>query len=307
MLPGNFQAFRIGMFSLVEQLIKETNADVFVIGGSFYNMHAFVKDVGPHSYLRYEVTPEDEELIRRTLGRRLVYFGYTEHLPGYDEKIRALELDYQNRIRWFNPTKESVAWYDPVAKQLKPSARRYLDQWFLLEVLSAVVAEKRWGSYDVWVRGRLDTFWNTKIPWMDGDLCWYGMDNFFYGRPEVMAKVSHFVNFIGSYDTSSDGAATFCGQDYRLGPEPQFRAFVRNLGIRVSILPLKMGVSLFRPDGRGGCLVAKTRDWVNSERLRWSNGLSIWEYYHWEKLDLPWLIADPKVKAVVGYTLDKAE
>ncbi len=301
-LPGDFQAFRIGLPSLLEKVIDPIDADVFVFGSRRYHMHTFVE--GVQTYSEFCVTEEDEAYIRKMLGSHLRYFVYAEDVVDYDKIVCDVSTSFVHRLSWFCPGGREVAYFDPVVNRVRDQ-RRYFDQWIRLNLLLSLLKRKYNQVYDVWVRGRIDFSWEKGITsifrGVMEEFVWVTLDSFFCGPPYVMEKVGHFVDYIGEFDTTDDFAANFDVYDYRLGPEPQFRSFISSLHLDSRVLPIFARVRVYRPDGKGGTLCTKPINWMETEASRSKQKCSFVDFYEWEHCSVLWVWEDPRLQGIIAY------
>lgn len=280
LLAGNLGCHRLCIKSIMDNIIKPNNADVFILASRNNNYIHASSEHFERINVDVKVTKEDKDSIIECFGSHIKHFGYIEDIENYEEGITKNMNEIKDRISWIDKPTEPTEIYDAETKNIDYNVRyKYIDQYLRLQYLAKMA-----NDYDYIIKARIDQICDTEIKIQDTSveiLWWNGMENLFYGSANIMKEIClTFVNKIGMYDTK-DYREKYCqhsNRDYRLTSDLQFRGFIAELVPKHNVLlepnKIRIGWRLFKSDS-----VCSIPNYDVKDRERMKNKVEVLNYY----------------------------
>jgi hypothetical protein len=279
LMGGNLGCYKHTIDSVMNNIIKPNNADVFILTSKNNYIHAGTDNFDCIN-IEVPVSKEDEENIKKCFGENLKYFEYIENISGYNDSLISCLNNLKNNISWINITENHIERFNKNTKTIDDGVR-YIDRYLRLQYLIKLV-----DKYDFIMVVRIDQMCYTtiKIESVENNVFYTNtMDNLFYGSKNIMREIClNFVNEIGLYDDKNYIDRYNNGIDYRLTPEVQFSKFIIKTLSKLNTIiihnNIKIGWILLRKNEI--CIIP---DYYNAENNRKQMNIEKDKYYKFDE------------------------
>ena len=252
-MPGNLGCYKVCIDSIMKNIIKPNNADVFILTSKRDYYHLTEEDSFEGGKHNFSVGEEDLDVIKECFGSSLKWIEFIEDIPHYtDEMARQIKL-LDQRTSWWNDLGKFTHFVDREKKKIK-DGRNYLDRFLRMRILLEKVEEyerRNNFKYDYIIRFRIDQLFNLRIviekfPETE-ELHSLNMDCFWHATAKTAKEIlSNSVEEIGKYPND---CVTDIG-DYRLGRDMQFREYIKTLPCTLKPLEMGIGITIAKEDLR---------------------------------------------------------